>query len=120
MIDPLEGLPPGVIGFDAVGEVEASDYTGVLVPAVGAAAEQGPIRLVFVMGDRFDGYSTGAAWQDAKVGLEHHSKWRRMALVTDVGWVTHVARLFGWMIPGDFELFPLADRDAAITWAAAG
>ena len=38
MIDPLEGLPPGVIGFEAVGGVEASDSTGVLVPAVEAAA----------------------------------------------------------------------------------
>jgi hypothetical protein len=37
MIQPLEGLPPGVIGFEAVGEVEASDSTGVLVPAVEAA-----------------------------------------------------------------------------------
>jgi hypothetical protein len=25
----------------------------------------------------------------------------------------------GWMTPGDFKHFPLADRDAAIAWAAA-
>ena len=69
MLEPLADLPPGVIGFEAVGEVEGSDYTGVLVPAIEAAAALG--------------------------------------------------HLFGWMIPGDFKLFPLADRDAAVAWAAA-
>ena len=65
MLEPLEGLPPGVIGFEAVGEVEASDSTGVLVPVIEAAAADVPIRMVFVMGDRFDGYSAGAAWAAA-------------------------------------------------------
>ena len=28
------------------------------------------------------------------------------------------AAVFGWMIPGDFKLFPFAERDEAIAWAA--
>jgi hypothetical protein len=37
----LEHLPPGVIGFEAVGEVDAGDYEQVLRPAVDAAASDG-------------------------------------------------------------------------------
>ena len=40
------------------------------------------------------------------------------AVVTDVDWLTHLASMFGWMIPGEFHHYPLAERDAAITWAA--
>jgi hypothetical protein len=118
MIEPLTDLPEGVIGFEAVGEVHADDYRTTLVPAIEAAADAGSVRLVYVLGDRFEGYSSGAAWQDTKLGVHHHGKWNRTALVSDVDWVDHLASLFGWMIPGDFKRFPLAERAEAIAWAA--
>lgn len=119
MIEPLEDLPDGVVGFEAVGEIHTFDYTDVLRPALQRAAASGGIRLVYVLGDRFSGYSAGASWQDSKLAFEHHRGWRRMALVSDVDWVRHLAAVFGWMIPGDFELFPLTERSAAIAWASA-
>ena len=83
MIEPLENLPEGVIGFRAVGVVEPDDYKNVLDPAVDAASAGGaPVRLVYVLGDRFEGYSSGASWQDSKLAFEHHKRWKRMALVS--------------------------------------
>lgn len=119
MIEPLADLPEGVIGFEVSGEVQAEDYTGTLVPALEAAAEAGEVNLVFVLGDRYDGYSAGAAWQDTKLGLKHHMHWHRTAIVTDEGWISHVASTLGFMIPGDFKAFPVAEQDAAIAWVAA-
>lgn len=119
MIEPIANLPAGVIGFEAVGEIHADDYTGTLIPAIEAAAATGPIRLVYVLGDRFKGYSAGAGWQDAKLGMHHHGQWHRTALVTDAEWVGHLASLFGWMVPGDFKHFPLGQRAEAISWTAA-
>jgi hypothetical protein len=119
MIEPLPDLPDGVVGFEVVGEVVADDYTATLIPALEAAAATGEVNLVFVLGDRYDGYSAGAAWQDTKLGVRHHMHWNRIALVTDVGWITHVSTTLGFMVPGDFRSFPLADKDAAIAWAAA-
>jgi hypothetical protein len=118
MIEPLNDPPGGVIAFEAVGEVHADDYRDVLVPAIDAAVETGEVRLVFVLGDRFDGYSAGAAWQDTKLGMHHVKAWKRTAIVTDVDWLTHVASLFGWMIPGEFAHYPLARLDEALAWAA--
>jgi hypothetical protein len=118
MLQPLDELPPGVIGFEAVGEVEADDYERVLDPAVDAAANDGRIRLVYVLGDRFTGYSAGAAWQDTRLGLTHLKAWDRLALVSDLDWVEHLVGLFGWMVPGDVKLFGLNELPRAIDWAA--
>jgi hypothetical protein len=46
--------------------------------------------------------------------------WKRIALVTDIDWMIRMAAMFGWMTPGELKRFPLAERDAAIAWAAAG
>jgi len=117
VFEPLTGLPEGVIGFEAVGNVEAADYEDVLMPAIARGAEAGDVRLLLVLGDRFTGYSPGAMKEDA--GLVSHAKaWKRTALVSDLGWVAHLATAFGWMVPGEFKHFALAERAAAIAWVA--
>jgi SpoIIAA-like len=117
MFEPIAGLPEGVIGFDAVGKVEASDYEDVLMPAIARGAARGEVRLVLVLGDRFTGYSPGAMKEDAGL-VSHAEAWKRTAVVSDLGWVAHLSTAFGWMVPGEFKRFGLADRDAAIAWVA--
>ncbi|WP_068154924.1 STAS/SEC14 domain-containing protein [Rhodococcus phenolicus] len=118
MLEPIRDLPDGVLGFEAVGRLEASDYENVLMPAVREICDRGGgIRIVLVF-ERFDGVSAGAAWDDMKLGVEHLTRWERIALVTDLDWMVTVTSLFGWMTPGEFKRFPLAERTAAIAWAA--
>jgi hypothetical protein len=54
-----------------------------------------------------------------KLGIEDFTKWKRLALVTDVGWVRHATNLFGWTIPGQVRTFGLDELEAATAWAAA-
>ena len=117
MISELSDLPDGVIGFEASGKLQADDYRNVLMPAVSGAAQSGNVRIVLVFRD-FDGVSGSAMWQDTKLGVEHLGSWKRIALVTDEGWMTHLADLFGWLTPGELKTFSLAQRDDAIAWAA--
>jgi hypothetical protein len=117
MIKELDGLPPGVIGFEARGKLRAEDYRDVVLPALERAAEGGDVRFVIVMSD-FDGMSGGALWQDLKLGIEHLRAWKRIALVTDIEWMRHMTELFGWMTPGETKTFTLAQRQEAIGWAA--
>jgi SpoIIAA-like len=120
MIRALSELPPGVIGFEAEGELRAADYRDVLVPAVEAEVAAGrDIRIVLVFRS-WGGVSTGAAWEDMRMGVTHLMRWKRIALVTDIEWMTHLTQLFGWMSPGEVRVFPLAERDAAVAWAADG
>lgn len=119
MLEPLPDLPDGVIGFEAVGHVHAEDYTTRLIPAIERASAGDGIRLVYVLGDRFEGYTAGGACQDVKLGLHHHGNWKRCALLTDAEWVIHVAQLLGWMVPGEVTVFRLDQHDEALAWVAA-
>jgi hypothetical protein len=117
MITELTDLPAGVTGVDASGKLRAEDYRDVLLPIVERAAAAGDLRVVIVIRD-FDGLTAGALWEDLKMGVEHLRGWKRIALVTDIDWMTHAASLFGWMTPGELKHFPLAERDAAVAWVA--
>jgi hypothetical protein len=119
MMRSLVDLPDGVLGFAVEGKIHADDYRKVLIPAVEAAiAQRGEARLVIVFPE-FSGLTGGAAWDDLTMGVEHRHEWRRIALVTDVPWMGHVVKLFGWMTPGEVRQFPMAEEAAAIAWAAA-
>ena len=118
MIKELDGMPAGVIGFEATGMLRAEDYRDVVLPALERAAAGGEVRFVVVIPE-FRGMSGGAVWQDLRVGVEHFRAWKRIALVTDIDWMTQMTALFGWMTPGEVRVFRLAQRDEAIAWAAA-
>src|SRR3974377_876755 len=115
MIGQRNGLPAGVIGFEASGKIAAEDYRDVVLPALEQAATAGDIRFLLVMRE-FDGMSGGAIWQDLKVGIEHLRSWKRIALVTDINWMTHAADLFGWTTPGGTKHFPLHQADTTSHW----
>jgi SpoIIAA-like len=117
MIEALDGLPAGVIGFEASGKIAAEDYRDVILPALEEAAKAGDVRFLIVMRD-FDGITGGAVWQDLKVGFEHLRAWKRIALVTDIGWMSHLTDLFGWMTPGETKTFAVDEKDLAIQWVA--
>ena len=104
MIELIEGLPEPVVGLRANGRVTQEDYDQTVLPAVRAMLEsRDRIRLLYVVGDDFDGYSLGAVWEDAKL-LGSLRSWERIAVVTDAGWIEHGVKAFGWMIPGEVRV----------------
>jgi SpoIIAA-like len=117
VIKELNGLPPGVIGFEATGTLSAEDYRDVILPTLERASASGEVRFVIVIPE-FHGMSGGGLWQDLKMGIEHLRAWKRIALVTDIEWMNLMTTLFGWMTPGEVRHFPLAQREEAIAWAA--
>jgi hypothetical protein len=119
MIEQMTGLPAGTLGFRARGQVTAADYESVLVPDVEAAfALNRKLRLLYVIGEDFTGFDPGAMWDDAKLGMRHLSGWDRIALVTDVSWLRVTATAMGFLVPGEFRLFPLAALDEATHWVS--
>jgi hypothetical protein len=121
MIELLDELPDGVIGFRAVGTVEASDYREVLTPAIDRAlAAHGRLDFVIVIDDEFDHYSFGAMIEDAKLLRKPHSSWDRAAFVTNRDPFIGVGVVFGELVPGEFRVFPLDRLADAIAWVAEG
>ena len=123
MVERIEQMPAGTVGFRASGKLTRDDYRQVLEPALSEAAESGEIRMLFSLTD-FEGLEPGAWFDDVKTGLGlgigHHSAWKRSAIVTDVTWVGKAFELFAWMTPGEVKVFPEMDQlEAAKTWVAA-
>ena len=106
MVERIDDMPAGTIGFRATGKLSREDYRNVMEPDLRRAAESGDIRMVFQLTD-FGGLEPGAWFEDVKtglgLGLGHHSAWKRSAIVTDVEWVGKAFELFAWMTPGEVE-----------------
>ena len=120
MIRVLDGMPEGVLGFEASGKLTAEDYTEVLAPALQAAsAGSENIRVLLDFTGEFDGMEAGAVWQDIKTGLRDWNDWERIALVTDHTWMRDGLNKFSWAVPGQARAFPSSERDAAMVWVAA-
>ena len=122
MIERLEDMPPGTLGFRAAGEIEREDYDEVLVPALRRAVESGGgLRTLYVIED-LDEIEPGALWADSKLGFDlgvrHHEAWVRSAIVTDIAWMARATKLFAWMMPGEARVFPRAELDQAKVWVA--
>ena len=120
MFEMIPALPDNVIGFVVKGKVTSDDYEKVLTPAIESALENNEkIRLLYVLGADFTGFSGGAMWEDGQLGLEHITRWDRIALVSDKEWIRHAVNAFGYLIPGKVKVFDLDDEADASAWVTA-
>jgi hypothetical protein len=122
MIETIDDMPAGTIGFRSDGDLTAEDYRETLVPALKKVIERGDkVRMMFVVGENFR-ETPGGLFEDMKTGASlgagHFSSWEKTALVTDQGWVRKAVRLFGWLAPGEIKILPLDDEQAAREWLA--
>ena len=119
MLERIEGLPEGVVGIRANGTVTKDDYEREFGSLVDDARRTGAhIRLLYQLGPEFEGFSAGAAWEDARLGLSSMRWFSGLAIVTDVEWIRasiHVARMF---MHCPVRVFANAERSAAADWLA--
>ena len=121
MIEQLHDLPDAVIGFRAIGTVEASDYENVVDPAIDTTIGEGhKVNLVFVLGEEFERYSMGAMWQDALLEGKPERSWGRIALVTDHAIIGEIIHGIAFLFPCDLKIFAVAAQAYAVQWASEG
>ena len=117
MIELLKGFPDNVVAVSGKGRITKSDYDTVLIPAVEVALKlHEKVRLYYELEPDFDGYEAAAAWEDFKVGMEHLTRWERVALVTDVEWIKYAMQIFCFMMPGNMRIFPISEAEKARSW----
>jgi len=117
MIELLKGFPDNVVAVSCKGRVTKDDYDKVLVPTVERALKaHDKVRLYYEAGSEFGGIDPAAAWEDFKVGMEHFTRWQRVAVVTDVDWIRHTMQIFSFIMPGDMRVFPVAAASEARAW----
>ncbi|WP_121061982.1 STAS/SEC14 domain-containing protein [Chachezhania antarctica] len=99
------------------GTVTQHDYSAVLEPAMEAALKAEPKLLVLaVVGEDFQGYDMAAAWEDTKLGLSHLGAFDRIAICSDLGWVSTAVRAAAVFLPYPVKAFPLTEEPSAREW----
>lgn len=117
MIEALTDFPSNVVALRGTGHITGQDYEAVVIPAVDAGFKHHPaLRLYYQIDRDFAGFDSGAMWDDFKVGMGHFTHWERVAVVTDVDWISNGMKVFAFLMPGDVRHFALADADQARAW----
>lgn len=120
MIEVLQDMPVGVVGFRLSGRITAEDFRR-FKPTLDRILQSEQIRFVEVIGPDYEGFGPGGLLADIKQGfssMTHLGAFTRTALVTDKEWIGHALHALAWLIPGEVELFGLDDLEAAKQWAA--
>ena len=117
MIEKLKDLPRGIDGVRAIGKISKEDYEQVFVPLLEEARREGRrIRFLYHLGPEFEGFTPGAAWEDAKIGLHFLRLFDGCAVVTDLGWIRELTRLAGFLMPCPVSIFGNTEFDGAVNW----
>ena len=120
MIEQLKNFSDNVLAFVCHGQVSKAEYDTVLVPVVRNALKgHDKLRIYYETAGDFAGIAPGAVWEDIKVGMEHVTRWERMAVVTDIAWIKHTMQFFSFLMPGEMRIFPRSEVAQARAWIAA-
>ncbi|HLK84924.1 MAG TPA: STAS/SEC14 domain-containing protein [Candidatus Binataceae bacterium] len=119
MLQILSDFPDNVVAAAARGVVTRRDYQDMLVPRVEATLKRHrKIRCYYELGSQFSGMEAGAIWEDFKIGVEHFSRWERVAVVSDVDWIRHAVNIFRFLMPGEVRMFGNSESETARKWIA--
>jgi hypothetical protein len=123
VIESLDGMPEGAIGFRVTGRVTGEEFRDLLLPPLRAAVEAGGVRMVFAVGPGFETLEPAALAEDTRaaitLGFGHLNAWKRIALVTDVSLIAHAWHMFAWMTPAEVNVYGLDGLEDAKAWVAA-
>ena len=102
MIEVLPDMPKGVIGIRVSGRLRGEDLRE-FKPAIEELVKPGEIRIVEVVAPDYEGFGPGGLIEDLKLGfgalIQHHSAFKRIAIVSDKDWVAHALHALAWMVP---------------------
>lgn len=117
MLELLNDLPAGTLGFRCSGRLSGDDVEQIAAPAIReAVAEYQRVKALLQFEPEFEGFTVAAAWDDAGLGLRYWDGFERVAVVTDLAWMRHGLRALAVLLPCPLRLFPLAEEANARRW----
>lgn len=121
MLKQLADMPPGSVGFEAVGDVDDDDFERTVEPVLRRIiAEGGKVRLLYLLGVRLREYEADALKEEMAFAAHHPTAYERVAVVSDEEWLRPALRVLSVLVPGQLRGFRVADLQAAKSWVSAG
>jgi len=110
-----------ILAFEAVGKVSTEDYLKQIEPPLDKARAEGrKVRFLFQFGKDFESFTPGAAWEDFKVGVLRINTISSCAVVSDIGWIRSMSKLWGTILPCSVKVYKNSERDDALAWLNSG
>lgn len=117
MLDRIKDLPPGLAGVRASGRVTSEDYERVMRPLLDDARREGQhLRFLYELTPDLEGFSIGAAWDEARLGMRYLRLFDGCAVVGDVEWIRDSTRLFSAFMPCPVRTFGTSEKGEATAW----
>ena len=121
MFKRMVDMPPGTVGFEAVGEIDDDDFEDVVAPVLRRHIADGhKLRLLYLLGLQLREYDGDAAQEEFKFAARHATAYERVGVVSDESWLRPALRLLSVLVPGKIRGFPVADLADARRWVAEG
>ena len=110
-----EDLEKGFMAVTVTGKLESDDYDLLGTEVDRIVSLHGKIRLLIELED-FHGWTAGAAWEDAKMGIRHYSHIEKMAVVGENRWEKGMTLFVKPFTRAEVRYFDSADSDDALKW----
>jgi hypothetical protein len=115
----IDDMPPGTIGFEAIGEVEDDDWEKQVEPLLRREmAEDQKIRLLYLLGPEAREVEGDAMSADTSFRARFATSFDRVAVVSDETWMRPAMRALSFLLPGKAKAFPVAKLADAKAWLA--
>ena len=121
MLQRMSEMPPGTIGFEAIGEVEDDDWEQAVEPVLRREIADGrKVRLLYLLGPEARDVEGDAMAADSEFRARHATSFDRVAVVSDEDWMRPALRGLSFLLPGKAKGFAVHDLAAAKAWLAEG
>ena len=109
----------GYVEITLDGGIKVEEYEAVVAAIDDALKSHEKLNLVGVL--RGFGHIDWTVWPRDLIFHATHRNWmKRVAIVSDMGWVEPTMRLFAPLYAAEIRCFPLARHDEARAWARTG
>jgi hypothetical protein len=115
----IDDMPPGTIGFEAIGEVEDDDWEEQVEPVLRSEMAEGQkVRLLYLLGPEAREVEGDAMTADTSFRARFATSFDRVAVVSDETWMRPAMRALSFLLPGKAKAFPVAELADAKAWLA--
>jgi SpoIIAA-like len=119
MLRPIQDMPAGALGFEAVGTVEDDDFEDTVEPALRREIDAGrSIRMLYLLGPDVREYDGDALAEEVKFAARHARSYERVAVVSDRDWLGPALGVLSALVPGQLRAFRLDELGEAKQWVA--
>ena len=118
MIEIMPETDGNILVVKATEKLTARDYEEVFIPEVSQLIQKYlKVRVVVFLDENFSGWEIGAAWDDARFGIQHRNDFEKIAVVGGPKWVKWATKISSHFMDGQVAIYDTSDFQSAVDWA---